>query len=208
MNFGKNVQILRKMANMTQEELAEKMNVSRQTVSKWELGTVLPELEKLLELCDGFNCSVDQLLRGNMDYSNEALILADDHMPGNLDVEIKSQNRQNDIPITLAGMGEIPAFSYSSKYCFNPLSKASTFPSESAGSYDSITLSRSMDTPSAISFIMYCSDSMFIQEEKSVLFPCGFSHHQLCQMRMPALRFLRKHFPAGTVNIIPDHGIV
>ena len=36
MNFGKNVQILRKMANMTQEELAEKMNVSRQTVSKWE----------------------------------------------------------------------------------------------------------------------------------------------------------------------------
>ena len=34
MNFGKNVQILRKMANMTQEELAEKMNVSRQTVSK------------------------------------------------------------------------------------------------------------------------------------------------------------------------------
>ena len=62
MNFGKNVQILRKMANMTQEELAEKMNVSRQTVSKWELGTVLPELEKLLELCDGFNCSVDQWL--------------------------------------------------------------------------------------------------------------------------------------------------
>ena len=241
MNFGKNVQILRKMANMTQEELAEKMNVSRQTVSKWELGTVLPELEKLLELCDGFNCSVDQLLRGNMDYSNAALILADDHMPGNLDVEIKSQNRQNYITITLAeipgagefalipnaykalltymaingikekhdpGMGEIPAFSYSSKYCFNPLSKASTFPSESAGSYDSITLSRSMDTPSAISFIMYCSDSMFIKEEKSVLFPCGFSHHQLCQMRMPALRFLRKHFPAGTVNIIPDHGIV
>ena len=105
MNFGKNVQILRKMANMTQEELAEKMNVSRQTVSKWELGTVLPELEKLLELCDGFNCSVDQLLRGNMDYSNAALILADDHMPGNLDVEIKSQDRQNYITITLE---EIP----------------------------------------------------------------------------------------------------
>ena len=105
MNFGKNVQILRKMANMTQEELAEKMNVSRQTVSKWELGTVLPELEKLLELCDGFNCSVDQLLRGNMDYSNAALILADDHMPGNLAVEIKSQDRQNYITITLE---EIP----------------------------------------------------------------------------------------------------
>lgn len=72
MNFGKNVQILRKMTNMTQEELAEKMNVSRQTVSKWELGAILPEIEKLVELCEMFNCSVDQLLRGNMDFSNEA----------------------------------------------------------------------------------------------------------------------------------------
>ena len=56
---------------MTQEELAEKMNVSRQTISKWEIGEVLPEVEKLVELCDMFNCSIDQLLRGNMDYSNE-----------------------------------------------------------------------------------------------------------------------------------------
>lgn len=72
MNFGKNLQILRKMANMTQEELAEKMNISRQTVSKWELGSILPEVEKLVELCEMFNCSVDQLLKGTMDYSHEA----------------------------------------------------------------------------------------------------------------------------------------
>lgn len=72
MNFGKNVQILRKMTNMTQEELAEKMNISRQTVSKWELGAILPEVEKLVELCEIFNCSVDQLLRGTMDFSNKA----------------------------------------------------------------------------------------------------------------------------------------
>lgn len=72
MNFAKNLQILRKMANMTQETLAEKMDVSRQTVSKWELGTVLPEISKLVELCELFNCSVDELLRGNMDYSDDA----------------------------------------------------------------------------------------------------------------------------------------
>ena len=71
MNFGKNLQILRKMTNMTQEELADKMNISRQTVSKWELGATLPEIEKLIELCEMFNCSVDELLRGNMDFSNE-----------------------------------------------------------------------------------------------------------------------------------------
>ena len=72
MNFGKNLQILRKMTNMTQEDLAEKMDISRQTISKWELGAILPEVEKLVELCDTFNCSVDQLLRGDMDFSNEA----------------------------------------------------------------------------------------------------------------------------------------
>lgn len=72
MKFGKNLQVLRKMTNMTQEDLAEKMNVSRQTISKWELGEALPEVEKLVELCDVFNCPVDQLLRGNMDFSSEA----------------------------------------------------------------------------------------------------------------------------------------
>ena len=72
MNFGKNLQILRKMTNMTQEELAGRMDVSRQTISKWELGVVLPEVEKVVELCDMFNCSIDELLRGNMDFSNEA----------------------------------------------------------------------------------------------------------------------------------------
>ena len=72
MNFAKNLQILRKLTNVTQEELAEKMNVSRQTVSKWELGSVLPEVDKLIELGEMFHCSLDQLLRENMDFSNEA----------------------------------------------------------------------------------------------------------------------------------------
>lgn len=72
MQLGKNLQILRKTANMTQEELAEKMNVSRQTISKWELGAILPEIEKLVELCEMFHCSVDQLLRENMDFCSEA----------------------------------------------------------------------------------------------------------------------------------------
>lgn len=72
MNFGKNLHFLRKMTSMTQEELAEKLNVTRQTVSKWELDQGYPELDKLLELCGLFNCSVDQILREDMIYSNEA----------------------------------------------------------------------------------------------------------------------------------------
>lgn len=67
MSFGENLQILRKMRHgMTQEELAEKMNVSRQTISKWELGSTYPEMEKAFDLCELFSCSLDQLLRQDM----------------------------------------------------------------------------------------------------------------------------------------------
>lgn len=73
MNFGQNLQFLRKMHNgMTQEELAEKMNVSRQTVSKWEVGSAYPEMDKAFELCEFFSCSMDQLLREDINSINES----------------------------------------------------------------------------------------------------------------------------------------
>ena len=73
MSFGQNLQFLRKMRNrMTQEELAEKMNVSRQTVSKWELDTAYPEISKLAELCTLFSCTMDELVRHDMTLSSDA----------------------------------------------------------------------------------------------------------------------------------------
>ncbi len=73
MSFGQNLQFLRKMRNgMTQEELAERMNVSRQTVSKWELDSAYPEIDKIIELCNLFSCSMDQLIREDMNVINEA----------------------------------------------------------------------------------------------------------------------------------------
>lgn len=73
MSFGQNLQFLRKMRNgITQEELAEKINVSRQTVSKWELDASFPDMEKVIELCEYFSCSMDQLVRENINISNEA----------------------------------------------------------------------------------------------------------------------------------------
>jgi len=73
MSFGQNLQFLRKMSNrMTQEELAEKLGVSRQTVSKWELDQVYPEMSKLIEICELFSCSMDQLVREDMNISDEA----------------------------------------------------------------------------------------------------------------------------------------
>ena len=48
MGFSENLQILRKMKNMSQEQLAERLDVSRQAVSKWESGNGYPETEKLI----------------------------------------------------------------------------------------------------------------------------------------------------------------
>ena len=73
MSFGQNVQFLRKMHNkMTQEELAEKLNVSRQTVSKWELDAAYPEIGKLIELCNLFSCSMDRLVREDICINEDA----------------------------------------------------------------------------------------------------------------------------------------
>lgn len=67
MFFSSNLQFLRRSSQaMTQERLAERMNVSRQTISRWEAGEVLPEIAKLLELCEIFSCTLDQLLREDL----------------------------------------------------------------------------------------------------------------------------------------------
>ena len=73
MSFGKNLQYLRQLsAGMTQEALAEKLNVSRQTISKWEMDAANPEMDKALELCKVFNCSLDNLFRDEMDQRSTA----------------------------------------------------------------------------------------------------------------------------------------
>lgn len=66
MSLGKNIQFLRKQQKVTQERLAEKMSVSRQTISKWEADEVIPELNKLIDLCDMFACKLDTLIRENL----------------------------------------------------------------------------------------------------------------------------------------------
>ncbi len=66
MNFGENLQILRKIKNYSQEDLADKLQVSRQAVSKWESGTGFPETEKLISICDLFDCSMDELVKGKI----------------------------------------------------------------------------------------------------------------------------------------------
>lgn len=66
MGFSENLQILRKKQNMSQEQLAERLEVSRQAVSKWESGSGYPETEKLVTICEIFDCSIDEILKGKI----------------------------------------------------------------------------------------------------------------------------------------------
>jgi transcriptional regulator with XRE-family HTH domain len=64
LKIGCYIQHLRKAAGMTQKELAEKLNVSFQAVSKWENGDALPDTGLLLDLCDALGTTADKLLNG------------------------------------------------------------------------------------------------------------------------------------------------
>ena len=65
MDFTEKLLTLRKANNLTQEQLAEKLNVSRQSISKWESGESSPEIERLIELSDVFDVSTDYLLKSS-----------------------------------------------------------------------------------------------------------------------------------------------
>lgn len=64
MSFADNLQSIRKEKQLSQEELAEKIGVSRQAISKWEQGSGYPETEKLLVLSHELNVSLDYLMLG------------------------------------------------------------------------------------------------------------------------------------------------
>ena len=66
MKFGENLKILRTKKGYSQEQLAEKVNVSRQSVSKWETGESYPEMNNILELCKIFHCKINDLVHTDL----------------------------------------------------------------------------------------------------------------------------------------------
>ena len=69
MTNAENIKKLRKDNNMTQEDLSEKLNVSRQTISKWETNVVIPDADNIVSICKLFNITTDELL----DYKVESV---------------------------------------------------------------------------------------------------------------------------------------
>ena len=63
MTLGEKITLLRNEHKLSQSDLAEKLNVSRQSISKWETGASVPELDKLILLSDLFRISLDELIK-------------------------------------------------------------------------------------------------------------------------------------------------
>ena len=83
LKIGRYIQHLRKAAGMTQKELAEKLNVSFQAVSKWENGDALPDTALLPELCDALDTTADMLLRGGVMAAGDRMLMrAEDVVKG------------------------------------------------------------------------------------------------------------------------------
>ena len=73
MDISEKILQLRKANNITQEELAEKINVSRQSISKWESGQSIPEKEKIVDLSGVFHVTTDYLLKTALFSSSSVL---------------------------------------------------------------------------------------------------------------------------------------
>lgn len=70
MNFGEKLTSLRKQKGLSQEELGYKLNVTRQTISKWELNQTTPEMDKLVEMSKIFGVTID-VLTNETEFNNE-----------------------------------------------------------------------------------------------------------------------------------------
>lgn len=72
MLFNEKLKRIRKENNLTQEELSEKLNVSRQAITKWESGEGIPDIENLKQISNMFNISIDELVKEEKDINIDA----------------------------------------------------------------------------------------------------------------------------------------
>lgn len=65
MEIGKKIKEQREQKNWSQDDLAEILNISRQSISKWELNKVYPSIDMLIKMSDLFDISLDELIKGD-----------------------------------------------------------------------------------------------------------------------------------------------
>ena len=78
MSLGERLTKLRKEKGLSQEEVADKLNVTRQTISKWETDASTPDFDKIIPLCKLYGIETDELLTGNKKVNNVAASLSEE----------------------------------------------------------------------------------------------------------------------------------
>lgn len=73
MDLGSRIKAERERLNLSQDDLAAKMNISRQAISKWETGTSYPDIEKILRLSEIFSLSLDELVKGDKSFQENLI---------------------------------------------------------------------------------------------------------------------------------------
>lgn len=90
LNIGGKLYELRKEKNLSQEEVAEKLNVTRQTVSKWETNQSTPDFDKILPLCKLFEIGPEELLTGKKPEENTKEEIQEERIPTKEEIRRKS----------------------------------------------------------------------------------------------------------------------
>ena len=91
MNLGERIFELRKASDLSQEEVADKLNVTRQTVSKWENNKSTPDFDKIVPLCELFGIGAEELITGKKeDEQNESVDKKEEKVLTKQDVREKS----------------------------------------------------------------------------------------------------------------------
>lgn len=73
MDFAKNLQLIRKLSNLSQEDVADQLHISRQAVSKWEIGQSTPDIDTCVKLCEILKVTPNRLLLGDEAEHKEAI---------------------------------------------------------------------------------------------------------------------------------------
>lgn len=112
MSIGERIEVLRKKANLSQGELAKRMDVSRQAVSKWENDQSSPDTLKLIQLADALNTDVEYLATGKETEKQPAPIVV------NL---VKKEDRIVEKVVRIPQIKQIVRYKTKIKYVRNPL---------------------------------------------------------------------------------------
>ena len=135
--FRENLRSLRKKKGLSQEELAVRLNIVRQTVSKWEKGSSVPDADLLIKLADVLEVSVAELLGGNISDSEDTNELAEQLSRINEQLAIKNRRSRRIWKVVLGILAVFLVFQIFLAAVFRELTSTPVTPlSEESQTYD------------------------------------------------------------------------